>query len=262
MMSRKTSSGLLKVLAIAGLGLFVQSSGAIAIPKSDVPAVPGSVPGLPMPGAGTPTMPVTPVPKMPKPDMPKAEMPKVEVPDGTKAETPKQNIVEVASGNASFKTLVAAVKAAGLVDVLSGEGPFTVFAPTDAAFEALPKGTLEALLKPENKEQLIKLLGYHVIPESTSATQLGKLKTIKTVQGDSLAIVTQKEGLTVGGAKVLMADVGASNGMIHAIDHVLIPPDASKLAPSAVEMPKKPEKSMVKKPVKAPITAPEPAPVR
>jgi uncharacterized surface protein with fasciclin (FAS1) repeats len=259
MMSRKTSSGLLKVLAIAGLGLFVQTRGAIAIPKGDVPAVPGS--GLPMPGlpgAGTPTIPVTPLPKMPKPDMPKVEMPKVEVPntEEKKAETPKQNIVEVASGNASFKTLVAAVKAAGLVDVLSGEGPFTVFAPTDAAFEALPKGTLAALLKPENKEQLIKLLGYHVIPESTSATQLGKLKMIKTVQGDSLAIVTQKEGLTVGGAKVLMADVGASNGMIHAIDHVLLPPDASKLAPSAVEMPKKPEKPTVKK--SAPITTPEP----
>ncbi len=277
MMSRKTSSGLLNVLAIAGLGLFVQGPTALANPKSDLPVVPGAVPSIPTPGLpGTPNIPATnvPLPRMPevKPQLEKPDLPK---PEDKKAEAPKQNIVEVASGNASFKTLVTAVKAAGLVDVLSANGPFTVFAPTDAAFDALPKGTLEALLKPENKEQLIKLLSYHVVPESVSATQLGKLKLIKTVEGDSLAVVTQKESLTVGGAKVLISDVGASNGVIHAIDHVLLPPDASKVAPSAVETPKKPEvKKSVKKqplprkaapvpaPVQAPVTTPDIAPLR
>jgi uncharacterized surface protein with fasciclin (FAS1) repeats len=181
------------------------------------------------------------IPEMPKDDMPKG--------DEKKAEAPKQNIVEVAASNASFKILVKAVKAAGLVDTLSGKGPFTVFAPTDAAFEALPKGTLEKLLLPANKAKLVKLLTYHVVPESASAAQLGSATEIKTVEGQALMIVTKPEGVTISGAKVLIADVPASNGLIHAIDKVLLPPEAAQLAPkveptatpAAKVLPKKPK---------------------
>lgn len=164
--------------------------------------------------------------------MPKGDMPK---PDDKQAEAPKQNIVEVAAGNSSFKTLVKAVKAAGLVETLSGKGPFTVFAPTDAAFEALPKGTLEKLLRPENKAQLVKLLTYHVLPESASAAQLGKATQIKTVEGQSLMVVTKPDSVMINGSKVLIADVPASNGLIHAIDKVLLPPEAAKLTPNTTE---------------------------
>jgi uncharacterized surface protein with fasciclin (FAS1) repeats len=171
------------------------------------------------------------MPEMPT-DMPKLDMPK---PDEKQAEAPKQNIVEVAAGNTSFKTLVKAVKAAGLVETLSGKGPFTVFAPTDAAFAALPKGTLEKLLLPANKAQLVKLLTYHVIPESASAAQLGSATSIKSVEGQALTVVTKPDSVMINGAKVLIADVPASNGLIHAIDKVLLPPEAAKISPETPE---------------------------
>lgn len=132
-------------------------------------------------------------------------------------------IVDVASSNSSFKTLVKAVKAADLVGTLSGSGPFTVFAPTDAAFAALPKGTLEKLLKPENKETLTKILTYHVVSGALDSKSL-KSGSVNTVEGSPVNVKVSK-GVTVDKAKVTKADIKASNGVIHVIDKVLLPPD-------------------------------------
>jgi uncharacterized surface protein with fasciclin (FAS1) repeats len=131
-------------------------------------------------------------------------------------------IVEVASANSSFKTLVAAIKAAGLVETLSGKGPFTVFAPTDAAFAALPKGTLEKLLKPENKATLTKILTYHVVPGAITSKAI-KTGEVKTVEGASVKIQVKKGQVTIDKAKVTKADIKTSNGVIHVIDKVLLP---------------------------------------
>jgi uncharacterized surface protein with fasciclin (FAS1) repeats len=133
-------------------------------------------------------------------------------------------IVEVASANTSFKTLVAAVKAADLVETLSGKGPFTVFAPTDAAFAALPKGTLEKLLKPENKKTLTQILTYHVVPGAVYAKKI-KSGNVKTVEGASVKIQLKKGQVSIDNAKVTKADIKASNGVIHVINKVLLPPD-------------------------------------
>ena len=134
------------------------------------------------------------------------------------------NIVEVAVANRSLKTFVAAVKSVGLVDTLSGKGPFTVFAPTDAAFSKLPKGTLEKLLKPENKDALVKILTYHVVSGKILAKDI-KIGEIKTVEGGSIKVTQHRNNVTIDKAKVTIADVKASNGVIHAIDTVLLPPD-------------------------------------
>jgi uncharacterized surface protein with fasciclin (FAS1) repeats len=132
-------------------------------------------------------------------------------------------IVEVAQGAGSFDTLVAAVEAAGLAETLSGEGPFTVFAPTDAAFAALPEGTVETLLLPENRDQLVAILTYHVIPGAvTSGDIAGQTLEVETVNGAALAI-DATSGVRVGSATVTQADVMASNGVIHVIDTVLLP---------------------------------------
>jgi uncharacterized surface protein with fasciclin (FAS1) repeats len=134
-----------------------------------------------------------------------------------------KNIVDTAAGAGNFTTLVAAVKAAGLVDTLKGAGPFTVFAPTDEAFAKLPKGTLEDLLKPENKAKLAGILTYHVVPGKVMAADIkGKKTDVKTVQGEMLSVDATKD-VMVNGAKVVTADVGASNGVIHAIDTVVMP---------------------------------------
>ena len=123
-----------------------------------------------------------------------------------------------------FNTLVAAVQAAGLVDTLKGEGPFTVFAPTDAAFAALPEGTVEALLRPENKDQLVAILTYHVIPGKVMSADIAGTKVdAPTVQGQSVSI-DATDGVTVDGASVVSADVETSNGVIHVIDKVILPP--------------------------------------
>lgn len=132
-------------------------------------------------------------------------------------------LVDVASANGSFKTLTAALKAAGLVDTLKGAGPFTVFAPTDAAFAKLPKGTVETLLKPENKARLVKILTYHVVSGEVLSTTL-KSGKVKTVEGDSVNVSVQKSGVTINKSKVTAVDVKASNGVIHVIDTVLMPP--------------------------------------
>jgi uncharacterized surface protein with fasciclin (FAS1) repeats len=132
------------------------------------------------------------------------------------------NILETAAKNGNFKTFAAAVKAAGLTETLNGAGPFTVFAPTDAAFASLPSGTLDELLKPENKAKLTGILTYHVVSGSLSAQDLGKRKEAKSVQGEMLPVDTT-DGVKIGGAKVSQADIVTSNGMIHVVDRVLMP---------------------------------------
>jgi uncharacterized surface protein with fasciclin (FAS1) repeats len=134
------------------------------------------------------------------------------------------DIVETAAANGSFTTLVAAAKAAGLVDTLKGPGPFTVFAPTDEAFKKLPAGTVENLLKPENKTQLTKVLTYHVVPGKVMASDVkGKTTTAKTVEGSTVAIDASGSAVKVDNATVSKADVNASNGVIHVIDSVIMP---------------------------------------
>jgi uncharacterized surface protein with fasciclin (FAS1) repeats len=133
-----------------------------------------------------------------------------------------KDIVAVASGNGSFNTLVAAVKAAGLVETLQGSGPFTVFAPTDEAFAKLPKGTVEDLLKPENKAKLVSILTYHVVAGKVMAADVKTMKA-KTVNGQSLDVKVTDAAVTVNNAKVVKTDVAASNGIIHVIDTVVLP---------------------------------------
>ena len=144
-------------------------------------------------------------------------------------ETSVGTIVDVASADGSFATLVAAVTAADLVETLSGTGPFTVFAPTDEAFAALPEGVLDALLLPENKAVLAQILTYHVVSGMVMAADV-KDGDIATVEGQTIKLSTA-EGVTVNGATVVVADVAASNGVIHAIDAVILPPgvDVAKL---------------------------------
>ena len=133
-----------------------------------------------------------------------------------------KTVVAVAVEAGQFKTLVAAVKAAGLVDTLNGKGPFTVFAPTDEAFAKLPAGTVETLLKPENKEKLVGILTYHVVAGKVMAADV-KTMSAKTVNGKEAAIKVDGGKVTIGAATVVKTDIAASNGVIHVIDTVLIP---------------------------------------
>ena len=133
------------------------------------------------------------------------------------------DIVETAIGAGSFGTLVAAVKAAGLVDTLKGEGPYTVFAPTDDAFAKLPAGTVESLLKPENKARLQSILTYHVVPGKVMSSDVVKVSSAKTVQGQDLAVSAQNGQVMVDNAKVVQVDIEAANGVIHVIDSVILP---------------------------------------
>lgn len=147
----------------------------------------------------------------------------------TKANTEKAEkkatLVDIAASNEDFSTLVAAVRAAGLVETLQGEGPFTVFAPTNAAFAKLPEGTVDNLLKPENRKQLISILTYHVVPGRVMAEDVVKLEEAKTVQGSDVAISVSKEkGVSINDAMVVATDIEASNGIIHVIDNVILPP--------------------------------------
>ena len=144
------------------------------------------------------------------------------------AEPASKNIVETAVAAGSFNTLVAAVKAAGLVETLSGAGPFTVFAPTDEAFAKLPKGTVESLLLPENKAKLVSILTYHVVPGKVVSGEVVKLEKAKTVQGQDVSIsvttdTNKKATVKINDASVVKADVAASNGVIHVIDTVILP---------------------------------------
>ncbi|MEQ9408772.1 MAG: fasciclin domain-containing protein [Fuerstiella sp.] len=135
----------------------------------------------------------------------------------------EKDIVDTAVGAGSFNTLVAAVKAAGLVDTLKGKGPFTVFAPTDAAFAKLPEGTVANLLKPENKDQLVAILTYHVVPGKVLAGDVVKVSSAKTVNGKEVAVKVSDAGVMIDGAKVVATDIETSNGVIHVIDSVILP---------------------------------------
>lgn len=138
---------------------------------------------------------------------------------------PPADIVDTAIASKQFPTLVAAVQAAGLVDALKGEGPFTLFAPTEEAFKKLPKGTLESLLKPENKAKLAAILKYHVVPGKVMAADVMKLKNgteVRTLQGQTLK-VKNSHGVKINNAKVVKTDIVCSNGVIHVIDTVILP---------------------------------------
>jgi uncharacterized surface protein with fasciclin (FAS1) repeats len=139
------------------------------------------------------------------------------------AQAQQKDIVDTAVAAGSFKTLAKALEAAGLVGTLKGAGPFTVFAPTDDAFAKLPAGTVENLLKPENKEQLKRILTYHVVPGKVMARDVVSLKTAKAVSGDTITVASNAGGVMVDSAKVVKTDIAASNGVIHVIDAVILP---------------------------------------
>ena len=139
------------------------------------------------------------------------------------ASATSKNIVETAVQSGKFNTLVAALKAAGLVNTLNGKGPFTVFAPSDTAFSKLPAGTVDGLLMPENKAKLVSILAYHVIPGKVMAGDIaGKKISVKTVQGSKIS-VDAMYGVKINDSNVVIADIAATNGVIHVIDKVLIP---------------------------------------
>ena len=142
---------------------------------------------------------------------------------GTSARAAEQDIVDTAVAAGQFKTLAAALSEAGLAATLKGPGPFTVFAPTDAAFAKLPAGTVEGLLKPENKDKLTAILTYHVVPGRVTAADVGKLKEAKTVNGKMLTVSANGTGVMINDAKVTTADIAATNGVIHVIDSVILP---------------------------------------
>ena len=206
-------------LALVSTGLFIgistqaQNSTPSASPSPASPATPATPSGG---GGGTMTKPATTTPggSMTKPADGMSK-PATAAPTG-------KTIVDIAAKNKSFTTLVAALKAADLVDTLAGEGPYTVFAPTNAAFAKLPKRTVANLLKPENKEQLKKLLTYHVVPGAVTSNML-KSGQVDSVEGSNITVKIRGKKVMVNNARVIMADVKASNGVIHAIDTVIMP---------------------------------------
>ena len=142
------------------------------------------------------------------------------------ARATNQDIVDTAVGAGQFKTLAAALGAAGLVETLKGPGPYTVFAPTDEAFAKLPVGTVENLLKPENKAKLTEILTYHVVPGDVKAEQVTRLDEAKTVNGAMVKVSTENGKVMINDATVVKADIEASNGVIHVIDKVILPPES------------------------------------
>ena len=138
----------------------------------------------------------------------------------------EKDIVDTAVEAGQFQTLAAALKAAGLVDTLKGSGPFTVFAPTDAAFAKLPAGTVENLLKPENKDQLTAILTYHVVPGEVAAADVAKLDEAETVNGETVDVTAMGGKVMINQANVTATDIAASNGVIHVIDSVILPPNS------------------------------------
>ncbi len=139
-------------------------------------------------------------------------------------EKKSSDIVDLAVSTEFLSTLVAAVKAGDLVETLKGSGPFTVFAPTNDAFSALPEGTLESLLLPENKDKLVAILSYHVVPGKVKSTDLSDGMKAKTVQGSNIKVDISESGVKVNDASVTKADIEASNGVVHVIDKVILPP--------------------------------------
>ena len=180
--------------------------------------------------SGTPSTTTTPAPTTTTtPSGGSMSNPSTTTPGGSMSSPAKKTptgktIVSVAAGNKNFTTLVKALKAADLVDTLSAEGPYTVFAPTNAAFAKLPKATLAKLLKPENQEQLKKVLTYHVVPGAVTSKQL-KSGAVATVEGSNVTVKIKGKKVMINNANVILADVKASNGVVHAIDTVLMPSD-------------------------------------
>jgi uncharacterized surface protein with fasciclin (FAS1) repeats len=142
---------------------------------------------------------------------------------GDRSANPSGDIVDVAVEAGSFNTLAAALQAADLIDTLKSDGPFTVFAPTDAAFAKLPAGTVETLLKPENKDQLIAVLTYHVVPGKVSSSEVVELASARTVNGQEIRIKVRNGTVFIDNATVAQVDIAASNGIIHVIDEVILP---------------------------------------
>lgn len=159
-------------------------------------------------------------------NLPTAAPPIAQTPTTPTASKNLAQLAQSASTQGSFTTLSRAVQAADLTKQMAEQGPYTVFAPTDAAFAALPKGTVDNLLKPENKQQLVKLLGYHAIPGQVTSSQLTSGQ-VKTVEGSpvTLKVNTNTSTVTVNGAKVIQADIPASNGVVHVVDKVILPPN-------------------------------------
>lgn len=147
-----------------------------------------------------------------------------------------RNLIETAAANDTFKTFSRAVEHAGMSDTLKGPGPFTVFAPTDAAFRKLPDGKLEGLFEPANKQELISILNYHVINGRKNAADIGKWESARTINGQPAPIKTTGQKLTIDGAEITNADIQSSNGVIHGIDKVNIPAKATT-APASAEVP-------------------------
>jgi len=143
--------------------------------------------------------------------------------DGHGHEKKSKDIVDTAVAAGQFETLAAALGAAGLVDTLKGDGPFTVFAPTDAAFAKLPEGTIETLLMPDNRDQLVAILTYHVVSGNVTAADVVKLSEAATVNGEKISIAVSDSGVRVNDANVIATDIMASNGVIHVIDTVILP---------------------------------------
>jgi uncharacterized surface protein with fasciclin (FAS1) repeats len=223
----------LKRISPGFIAAAIALTSAAAIAKDVNPTPMPVIPPMPTP---TPTPLVSPMPMQnpvlttpettpeTKPEAP-TEVQKSDTKKSDAKKSDVKTIVDVASASGSFKTLMAAVKAADLTETLSGPGPFTVFAPTDKAFAALPKGTLEKLLKPENKATLVKLLTYHVVSGAVESKTL-KSGQVKTVEGTSMMVKVGKDGkVTVDNATVKAVDVKASNGIIHVIDQVIVPED-------------------------------------
>jgi uncharacterized surface protein with fasciclin (FAS1) repeats len=204
---------------------------ATETPAAEVPPT-TETPATETPAAETPTPETSETPPADGPVAPPADAP-ITPPVVTPGEPPATpgpsssgetgSIVELAEGSDSFSTLSSAIKAAGLTETLSGDGPFTVFAPTNEAFAALPPGVLDSLLKPENKEVLVKVLSYHVVPQKLMAADL-QSGSVATVEGGDAKVTVAPEGVTVNDAKVVQPDVEAKNGVIHAVDKVLVPP--------------------------------------
>jgi uncharacterized surface protein with fasciclin (FAS1) repeats len=228
-------------VAIVSTGLFASiSSDANMLAQSPLPT---ASPAPTTPAGGTTTTPVPTTPAGGTTTPPGSTMPnpgKMTQPGTTttppsgattkpvkkpaKASTANKTITEIAVSSKSLSTLVSALKAADLVDTLSGEGPFTVFAPTNAAFAKLPKATLAKLLKPENKEMLKKILTYHVIPSKVTSKMLKSGQQVETVEGSKITVKIRGKKVMINNATVLKADVAASNGVIHSIDTVIMPP--------------------------------------
>lgn len=199
--------GVAGVSILAGFPLVAQSQGVL----NPRPSIFNEPPYNQAPGTTPATPPVAPAP----PTAP---------PAGQTPDAASNNIVALAAANSSFKTLTAALQAAGLTETLSGTGPFTVFAPTDEAFAALPQDALQELLRPENRQLLVQILTYHVVPARVQSTEL-QPGEVTTVEGEAVNVQTSGNQVTVNDARVVQPDIQASNGIIHAIDRVLLPPN-------------------------------------